>query len=971
MAFIINEAAEGKASNWKSELGRNGYILCDKTDCHMGFLSLKGMEAHVQVCTGIAKVGDFVPCPVCHVRFKTFLIMERHKERCVMRDCPEMQSSIVMDSAVHLPSPSIRTYERSSLAKDLKLLNMPTVVNNIFDDVDHDRIETAEDLRQRIMVESRRISTVRKPGRPPKCSYSKQQVTQVKTSDGKIISISAGSSTNLLRPPLLSRYNTSSPVIGIASHSSSFVDDRPGSRLSDFSMISSATPMKQSADDSADNREKELAMMEAQLREYQDRVLRYERLAEDATRVALQEKEHKLKRLADNLCHREEMAKKKLASAVHILEVCKTEPTSSPMFQQPPLVMPSVGHPLTESQPLPHQECPDTFTIDDEAEDEMPVSEENTPISRSAGVKYILPSKEDQPNEADEQSVTPITTADATEHHNNIIAVQHADVSQHNNIIVINDGDKGSAPLASFLSQTQHGEVTLVAQASEDGQYILVEAPIEQQTTIAVESFSAAHKDIEEDTNNYELVESLPVEMVQAVESPHAKSVELPPLSGPKVEMILNDEVTQSESIDETVQVEEQPIEIATQSSSAIHEEEVSPVMTNPEPLDEVNLDRIKMAEDLPQRIMVESKRISTVRKPGRQPKRKLAPEDIKSEPKQVAKRRRSSGNDQVPVRRSSRRNTIEMSQQQEQPLLTEAPVDQLITQVEDAPSKVVVQVVKPVRRGRKPKVEKIETTCEKAEPDDVPEKEVPMKRQVRGRRPQVKIELQLQNEDAPLRKRGRPSKKTGKNEEKEQQQQQPPPEANSVAVEPPCSQSKKTTAIDCGKCDGTFNNVKDFQRHVVSSHGGIARPKGEDQAMTEAEIMLALHTAFTLSNKVICFKCNQKSFTTLLRIKNHLKTCTEDTTAIVCGKCEETFKLFKDFQKHAVSSHGGIARPKGEDQAMTEAEVMLALQTAFTLSKKVICFKCNQKSFTTLMGIKYHLKTCSRSKDELEVMHF
>jgi hypothetical protein len=50
----------------------------------------------------------------------------------------------------------------------------------LFDDVDHDRIETAEDLQQRLMVESRRISTVRKSGRPPKCSYSKQQVIQVK-----------------------------------------------------------------------------------------------------------------------------------------------------------------------------------------------------------------------------------------------------------------------------------------------------------------------------------------------------------------------------------------------------------------------------------------------------------------------------------------------------------------------------------------------------------------------------------------------------------------------------------------------------------------------------------------------------------------------------------------------------------------------------------------------------------------------
>ena len=74
------------------------------------------------------------------------------------------------------------------------------------------------------------------------------------------------------------------------------------------------------------DREKQLAMQETRLREYQERVLRYERLAEDATRVALQEKELRLNKLAEELKQREIQARNKLATAVESLELLKSQP---------------------------------------------------------------------------------------------------------------------------------------------------------------------------------------------------------------------------------------------------------------------------------------------------------------------------------------------------------------------------------------------------------------------------------------------------------------------------------------------------------------------------------------------------------------------------------------------------------------------------------------------------------------------
>lgn len=49
--FVIDTA------KWKNELKCNGFILCDKESCQMGFLSLRGMEVHRQKCVGHVNEG--------------------------------------------------------------------------------------------------------------------------------------------------------------------------------------------------------------------------------------------------------------------------------------------------------------------------------------------------------------------------------------------------------------------------------------------------------------------------------------------------------------------------------------------------------------------------------------------------------------------------------------------------------------------------------------------------------------------------------------------------------------------------------------------------------------------------------------------------------------------------------------------------------------------------------------------------
>ena len=73
------------------------------------------------------------------------------------------------------------------------------------------------------------------------------------------------------------------------------------------------------------DREKELIQREAQLKAYQEQVIKVEKLAEDATRIALEEKEMRLRKLAEELRNREAIAKEKLANAVQSMEILKSK----------------------------------------------------------------------------------------------------------------------------------------------------------------------------------------------------------------------------------------------------------------------------------------------------------------------------------------------------------------------------------------------------------------------------------------------------------------------------------------------------------------------------------------------------------------------------------------------------------------------------------------------------------------------
>merc|ERR1711860_97983 len=263
-----------------------------------------------------------------------------------------------------------------------------------------------------ILSESKKLSTnVRPPGRPPKTMA-------------------------MPRPPIVLRADP--------------VDHEASSRLLSRSNSSLSDAIKD--DDQMRARERELAMEEAKLKEYQERVLRYERLAEEATKVALKDKELRLKKLAEDLRERELQAKKRLQSAVESINVGKSEPLTENPDQTLARIMSF------------ERQSPDPEEVQSNADTELPETSEIN--AAQVDPKHsILPEPEEKDLIEDE-----IIAAEPTPKLPQVLASSTLDQDQSAQLVVNN-----SANLESLVSRASRGEVTLVAQASADGTYILVE----------------------------------------------------------------------------------------------------------------------------------------------------------------------------------------------------------------------------------------------------------------------------------------------------------------------------------------------------------------------------------------------------------------------------------------------------------------------------------------------------------------
>jgi uncharacterized C2H2 Zn-finger protein len=209
----------------------------------VAFLSVKGVEAHFKTCAGVPRSGDFVVCPGCAVRFRTYSIMAKHHAKA------------------HGPLAAVKSGPAEAVESD--------------DDTDVGRAspESQEAKRLRILAESRLISTPRSRGRPKKTceADSGLSVSGLQYSDPFDMKV------DVMEVPLATGETGKSP--------------KPFG-----------------------------APFNSRLANYKELVIKYEQLANEATKMAMEDPPDQRSPYEEELKRREADAKKKLAGAVEILQ---------------------------------------------------------------------------------------------------------------------------------------------------------------------------------------------------------------------------------------------------------------------------------------------------------------------------------------------------------------------------------------------------------------------------------------------------------------------------------------------------------------------------------------------------------------------------------------------------------------------------------------------------------------------------
>ena len=333
-----------QATIWKTQLKQLGFARCVHDPCSISFLSVKGMEAHVKTCKGFSNPGDFVVCPGCGERFKMFSTMAKHHVKahgCSAKSAPRLSTEKSCSSSSDVDETKAKVPSRM-----LMPISQDFMSAQEDDDDDLNVLESKEALRDRIMAESRMISTARPRGRPKKCVERPQKIIAKDFSasglqykdpfdmDDPKDSVEDSTVQCVQIHPMTEAFKK---AISPQSVNKAVVQRRPSDKLSGEDLIQMRTvdgklvwvkkagsvgrPLRFPAHPFEDN----LAAKEAKLADYQELVVKYEKLAEQATKMALEERTNQLISYEKELKRREQEAKKKLAGAVQVLQKIKSE----------------------------------------------------------------------------------------------------------------------------------------------------------------------------------------------------------------------------------------------------------------------------------------------------------------------------------------------------------------------------------------------------------------------------------------------------------------------------------------------------------------------------------------------------------------------------------------------------------------------------------------------------------------------
>ena len=507
-----------------------------------------------------------------------------------------------------------------------------------------------------------------------------------------------------------------------------------------------------------------------------------------------------------------------------------------------------------------------------------------------------------------------------------------------------------NASLESLISRASRGEVTLVATKMDDGSYILVDNNQEsvhaEQETITDEVVSPPPEQSPKitDSNSPRKNESVPEAVPEIVtdevvpEVQQQRSEEIVSKSPRKSEVTkqvglevpkAQDEITKGETISEEEGMDQDPNEV-TEQNDQVEPVEQTPVANKRKRDEDIEEEsEAKKSKSTPNKDEIFQPQITSTAVKKVQI-RYEQPEAIISSP--VRTRKKQSKN------ASKKKNEVDDENQD--------VFDELVEQIEQ-----MKDIAKPVAKGRKAKVLPVpaisssrrRTRQSLPEPEPEAPKSLAQAQPVEEPSKEAPIEPSKETIEEPKMKKGR----------KTQEIQEQPEEKSDVAEKLKVQETEQIDNMSKAKKGRKVKKVEEQpnlekpepdQAEPVGRKARKGRPSRKDQNQPESQDKESVNHPGVLKVQITrggrSKRHDKEALDEDRPLKSPIKTKNQGSSTIILGIGPE----------------------------FTEKEIHKTLRQAFKKSKKPVqCFRCNDKDFSTFEGIKYHLRTCGKSQEELE----
>ncbi|CAB4054959.1 GTF3C2 [Lepeophtheirus salmonis] len=926
---------DDELDSFKASIYRFGYASCPASHCRLSFLSLAGIVAHKKNCAGFLRQGDFVTCSFCEVRFCQFRSLRTHQERS--HGVPPLHPSEISPAHESLDKEqNSRLMAESRIASNARPRGRPGKYTEVRRETNEDFYELDYSYYSR--HSSRYILLDNEPEEElSPSSASPPRIMKVRTTDGNILYVrpiagvsgeqkeeenwSSSSSTSGSARSALKSYNDKSRRAHVGSSLESVDYDDDVKIEEEVSCTSRNSSSSSSSNASKKNSlEEQRAILEA----YEEIVLRSEALAENAKKKIrekneLLKKEKDFKSWEEELRRREAKAQQTINEALFTLgsdslDCTKEEDIShSPPSRRSAVVIDLCDdldtHETNESYILPDstrsvRSAGSTFSASSSSINEDNLSDSISLVASLAKESNVYSSPE--PINAPPPLSTPdLSDASVAEPNRQKMISDQGDLTISSNG---SNGDNLNSNCSTLKKQKKSGRSTNSLQRQ-------LQQFLSSIDTSSLKTRRTCDASIEDSNSRLDLEDTQSLNINRQPSSSQGVGrikekiiAKLRRAEEEAKEVMDSPDLTQEHSnspTDDKIDLEEHKISLSGSDS-----EETTTVVENTDSLS-IQIEEVVSNSNLIQEPLETPKRTRRKKRTSKASYDKTSPSNTKKE-----------------LRRSTRIPRV-----QNTPSIIEPELPKMERNKRQCTTTPRVQNTPPIIDPESSKKERNKrqctTTTKGQNTPSIIEPESPKKE--RNKR-QCTTKASGQNTQSIIE----PELPKMERKKKTIQSTTTPRVQNTLSIIEPESQKMERNITQCTSTPLSKMTTK--KTVTVGKRKRAIQLKDKLEATPDS-------------------KSSKSPPTKKAKVSPQLK----------CGKCDTIFESSQQFNVHVASRHGGVARLAGESQEFSNEEIQVSIKQAFRLVKKVLCYICGGSSFTTRLGLQYHIQRCGKTREELE----